>query len=137
MSSTNMSVSTGSSKVVELKKASPSSKLGITLIQDDDGSVIVKGIDEGGIVCKSDINVGDKILSVNGVVADSHKTAASALRSSSGNITVIIEGEEGQDQDQSTKGDPWEVVEMSEDLIPDSLDVHKKESSSLDQCGCW
>ena len=143
MQAKNMSSSSQESdssiKALELNKLSKSTKLGVLFALDEDGAVFVRKVDEGGIVSNSDLKVGDKILSVNGTEIDSHKTAASILRSASGRITVVAQGEDEQPHPVEILYNRLEQQQSLGDVVIEdgALDLHKKEESSWNQCGCW
>jgi len=83
------SLLTENSYSVTIRKAKPSTLLGVTLSSDDNG-VKVSSIEPNSLAAESGLNEGDKIISINGhSVGSSHKETAELLRSSTGPIQII------------------------------------------------
>ena len=90
-----MSLNSGASKTTVLQKKTANTRLGLVFVSGNDG-VKVSDISPNSLADKSDIQVGDKVLTINGrdVNGMSSSDTASLLRKSTGPVAIVTEVEE-------------------------------------------
>ncbi len=113
-------VTTNTSRSIQLEKPNTGTKLGVTFGRGNDGSVQVASVTKGGIAASSSLKVGDTILSINGEeikCGSSAKDVATLLRSSSGKVNIDVEEADEGDIGSLAPSSTKEII-RSEDPMP-------------------
>ena len=127
------SVTTESSRSVQLNKATKATKVGVSFQKADDGSVRIIKIRENSLASQTDLKVGDAVVSINGEAVDTSQDAAKTLRAAKGPIELVVQeelGEETEAESLTVQEEDSKAAEVS----AEDLDVHKKESNKIMCC---
>ena len=125
-----MSLNSGASKTTVLQKKTAKTRLGLVFVSGND-RVKVSDISPNSLADKSDIQVGDKVLTINGrdVNGMSSKDTASLLRKSTGPVAIVTEVE-GKDAASDIEAPLIEPI-MEEPFMIDDYAIAQSMSGML------
>lgn len=125
----SQSVATDTSYSVKIKKKK-GDKIGVTLFKSEDGSISVSNIRPNTPAAKTNLKLGDKILTINGKNAEefSSKEAAEFLQKSKGEVEIVLD-DAGAEPDPSVVTTPEEIVDDEPVQNKDAKDYFTAASS--------
>jgi membrane-associated protease RseP (regulator of RpoE activity) len=124
-----MSEVTEKTYAVTLEKPTPQAKFGISFAKAEDGSVVVKNVDEKGLAATSALKEGDKIKSINGKDVSSMtagETARMMSKAPSGPISIIASFDEEVGAEESSP-----LLLKEETIVIDDGKIAQSQSGML------
>ena len=80
------------SAIVRLHKASHAEKLGLTFVEDDEGKVTISRVHSGYLAANSAaLNVGDRVLAINGAPASGQRECHKILSETDGAVELQVQ----------------------------------------------
>ena len=113
---------------VTLEKATPQTKFGISFAKADDGSIVVRNVDEKGLAASSALKEGDKIKSINGKdvsTLSAGETARMMSKAPSGPISIVASFDEEVGAEESSP------LLKEETILIDDGTIARSESGML------